>query len=68
MGKSSDFESLPKIVDMNSLEHRRMEQSLIIFFKYFKENGPCYIANLFKPRVTPFIIYSCFDKGCPKKA
>ena len=26
---------------------RRIEQSLTIFFKCFKENGPCYISNLF---------------------
>ena len=28
-----------------------MEQSLTIFFKYFKDNGPCYmhaLGNLFK--------------------
>ena len=30
-----------------------IEQSLMIFFKCFKENGPGYVANLFKPRVTP---------------
>ena len=38
---------------MNSSEHRRIEQSLIIFFTCFKENGPGYVANLFKPLVTP---------------
>ena len=31
MGKNSDYESLLKIMDMNSLERRRIEQSLIIF-------------------------------------
>ena len=39
---------------MNTLEHRRIEQSLIIFFKCFKKNGSCYIANIFKPRVTSY--------------
>ena len=39
---------------MNSSEHRRIEQSLIIFFTCFKENGPGYVANLFKPLVTPY--------------
>ena len=37
MGKNSDYESLLKIMDMNSLEHRRIEQSLKIIFKCFKE-------------------------------
>ena len=31
MGKYSDYESLLKIMDVNSLERRRIEQSLIIF-------------------------------------
>ena len=53
MGKSIDYESILRIVDMNKLQHRRIEQSLIIFFKCFKENGPAYGATLFKPRVTP---------------
>ena len=38
----------------NSLEHRRIEQSLTIFFKCFKEDGPCHIGNLFKPQITPY--------------
>jgi len=54
MGKNSDYESLLKIANMNSLEHRRIEQSLTIFFKCFKEDGPRYIDNLFKPRITPY--------------
>ena len=33
-------------------------QSLMIFFKCFKENGPVYVANLFKPRVTPYNLRS----------
>ena len=43
---------------MNTLEHRRIEQSLMIFFKCFKENGQGYVANLFKPRVTPYNLRS----------
>ena len=53
MGKSIDYESILRMVDINKLQHRRIEQSLITFFKCFKENGPAYGANLFKPRVTP---------------
>ena len=52
-GKSIDFESILRMADMNTLE-----QSLMIFFKCFKENGPGYVANLFKPRVTPYNLRS----------
>ena len=38
MGKNSDYESLLKIGNINSLEHRRIEQSSTIFFKCFKED------------------------------
>ena len=58
MGKSTDYESILRMADMNTLEHRRIEQSLMIFFKCFKENGPGYVANLFKPRVTPYNLRS----------
>ena len=43
---------------MNTLEHRRIDQPLIIFSKVFKKNGPGYVANLFKPRVTPYNLRS----------
>ena len=49
MGKSTDYESILSTVDMNKLEHRRMEQFLIIIFKCFEENGPGFVASLFKP-------------------
>ena len=39
---------------MNSSEHKCIEQSLIIFFTCFWEKGPGYVANLFKPLVTPY--------------
>ena len=51
-------ESLLKLLGMRTLEHRRIEPSLIIFFKCFKENGPRYITNLFKPRVMPYNLRS----------
>lgn len=53
MRKSTDYESILRMADMNTLEHRPIEQSLMIFFKCFKENGPGHVANLFKLRVTP---------------
>ena len=58
MGKRTSYESMLRTVDMNTLEHRRIEQSLLIFFKCFKENGPGYVANLFKPRVSPYNLRS----------
>ena len=51
--KSTNYESILRMVDMNTLDHGRIEQSLIIYFKCFKKTGPCYVANLFKPRVAP---------------
>ena len=39
---------------MSTLEHRRIEQSLTIFYKCYKENGPSYLADLFEPRITPY--------------
>ena len=44
VGKNSDYESLLKNVDVNSLERRHIEQSLIIFLNCFKENGQCCIC------------------------
>ena len=32
MRKSTDYESILRTADMNTLEHRRIEQSLMIFF------------------------------------
>ena len=49
---------LIRMADMNTLENRRMEQSLMIFLKCFKEDGPGYVANLFKPRVTSYNLTS----------
>ena len=38
---------------ITSLEHRRIEQSLTIFYKCYKENGSSYLADPFEPRITP---------------
>ena len=40
LGRSINYESILRTADMNTLEHRRIEQSLIIFYKCYKENGP----------------------------
>ena len=58
MGKSTNYMSILKTVGMNTLEHRTFRKISDIFFKYFKENGPRYIANLFKPQVTPYNLRS----------
>ena len=54
LGRSINYESTHRTADMNTLEHRRIEQSLIIFYKCYKENGPSYLADLFEPRITPY--------------
>ena len=53
-GTNSDYKSLLKIVNMNSLVHRQIEQSLTVFLKCLKENGSTYISNFFTPNVTPY--------------
>ena len=42
------------VIIINTLEHRRIEQSVTIFYKCYKENGPSYLADLFEPRITPY--------------
>ena len=39
LGRSINYESTLRIADTNTLEHRRIEQSLTIFYKCYKENG-----------------------------
>ena len=53
-GSNINYESILRTADMNTLEHRRIEQALIIFYKCYKENGPSYLADLFEPRITPY--------------
>ena len=36
MGESTDYESFLRMTDMNTSEHRRIEQSFMIFFKCFR--------------------------------
>ena len=54
LGRSINYESTLGIADINTLEHRRIEQSLTIFYKCYKENGSSYLADLFEPRITPY--------------
>ena len=54
LGRNINYESILRTADMNTLEHTRIEQALIIFYKCYKENGPSYLADLFEPRITPY--------------
>ena len=54
LGRNINYESILRTADMNTLEHRRIEPALIIFYKCYKENGPSYLADLFEPRITPY--------------
>ena len=56
LGNNVSYESVLNLASMRSLEHRRLEQSLIVFFKSFKQQGPIYISNFFKPRITPYAL------------
>ena len=47
--RSTDCETALNRVNIRTLEYRRYVQSLAIFFKSFKENGPSYISDLFTP-------------------
>ena len=59
MGKSTDYESILRMADMNTWEHRRIEQSLMIFFKCFKENAWSRLCSQFiQTRVTPYNLRS----------
>ena len=48
------------MADMDKLEQRRTLQSLILFFKCFKQDGPYYISKFFTPRLTK---YNLGDSG-----
>ena len=54
IGRNVRYETVLNLANMRSLEHRRVEQSLITFYECFKQNGPTYISNFFKLRNTPY--------------
>ena len=53
-GNSLDYDSILSAVNMQSLEHRRYYQSLVLLFKCIKGNGPDYISDLFQPRILRY--------------
>ena len=52
LGNSATYDSCLAMADMDKLEQRRTLQSLILFFKCFKLDGPNYISQIFTPRLT----------------
>ena len=54
LGSSVTHDACLSIASMTSLEQRRIEHSLIVFFQSFRMHGPNYISNFFKPRVTNY--------------
>lgn len=54
LGNSVTYDACLSIASMTSLEQRRIEHSLIVFFQSFRMHGPNYISNFFKPRVTNY--------------
>ena len=51
-GNNLDYNSILSIAGMNSLEFRRYEQSLLLLCRCFRRNGPSYISDFFKVRVS----------------
>ena len=54
LGNNVSYEAALKVASMRTLEHRRVEQALVTFFKCVKQNGPAYISNFFMPREIPY--------------
>ena len=57
---SATYDFCLPMADMDKLEQRRTLQSLILFFKCFKLDGPNYISKFFTPRLTK---YNLRDSG-----
>ena len=54
LGNSATYDFCLAMADMDKLEQRRTLQSLIVFFKCFKLDGPNYISQFFTPRLTKY--------------
>ena len=54
MGKTADYDTVLKMASVRSLEQRRFEQSLIMFFKCSRLQGPTYISDFFKIRTSRY--------------
>ena len=60
LGNSATYDFCLAMADMDKLEQRRTLQSLILFFKCFKLDGPNYISKCFTPRLSK---YNLRDSG-----
>ena len=54
LGNAATYDFCLAMADMDKLEQRRTLQSLILFFKCFKLDGPNYISQFFTPRLTKY--------------
>ena len=54
MGKTADYDTVLKMELVRSLEQRRFEQSLIMFFECSRLQGPTYISDFFKIRISRY--------------
>ena len=60
LGNSATYGFCLAMADTDTLEQRRTLQSLILFFKCFKLDGPNYLSQFFTPRLTK---YNLRDSG-----
>ena len=58
LGNSATYDLCLTMAAMDTLEQRRTLQSLILFFKCFKLDGPNYISQFFSPRLTKYNLRS----------
>ena len=57
LGRLVSYDVCLSITSMRSLEQRRIQQSLIVFFLRFRMQGPSYISNFSViPRVTNYCL------------
>ena len=54
MNKSKNYESIVRMADMRTLEHRRIEQSLNIFFNVLKKMDQATLPIFYIANYTPY--------------
>ena len=54
LSNSASYDLCLAMAAMDTLEQRRIVQSLILFFKCFRLDGPNYISQFFTPRLTNY--------------
>ena len=58
LGNSAPYDLCLATTAMDTLEQRRIVQSLILYFKCFRLNGPNNISQFFTPRITNYNLRS----------